>query len=117
MQERARRNQHLKFSDCLQLSDKGQILARDPTLRSVSRSSSRRHVEEATNNFERLRNFLTHSQDIITSDWNTIVELTKELDTIIAGSQGRRQLSEANSSTRPDVQVDRGSDVEDGIDQ
>ena len=83
----------------------------------MSRFSSRRRVEEATKNFERLRNNLAHSQDIITSDWKTIVELTKELDTIIAGPQGWRQLSEANSSTRPDVQVDRGSDVEDGIDQ
>ena len=117
MQERARRNQHLQLSDCLQLSDKGQILARDPTLRSVSRFSSRRRVEEATKNFERLRNNLAHSQDIITNDWQTIVELTKELDTIIAGPQGWRQISEANSSTRPDVQVDRGNDVEDGIDQ
>ena len=33
-----------------------------------------------------------------TETWNTIVELTKELDTIIAGSQGRRQLSEVNAS-------------------
>lgn len=117
--ERARRNQHLRLSDCLQLSDKGQILARNPELRTASRFSSRRKVEEAAKGFERLRNNLAHAQDIISSDWQTIVDLTSDIESIITGPEGWRDFAAAQPqptiSTRTQIEEDRGDDIEGGI--
>lgn len=82
--ERTRRNQDLGLLDCLQFSDKGQIIARNEILRDATRFTSRRQVETTIKQLERLRNNLAHSQDIITSDWDTIVTLSADLDTILA---------------------------------
>lgn len=73
--ERSRRNQALQLVDCLQFSDKGQILARNEELRKNTVFGSRRQAEEAVKNLEQLRNNLAHAQDIVTSDWATIIQL------------------------------------------
>ena len=86
--ERARRNQHVELLDCLQFSDIGQILGRNEELRSMTRLKSRREVEAIVKGLERLRNNLAHSQDIIVSDWDVIVLLAENLDTILAGPPG-----------------------------
>lgn len=75
--ERQRRNQKLRLLDCLQLADKGQIVARDVQLRQETIFTSRRQVEETTRVLERLRNNLAHSQDIIATDWDTIIVLSE----------------------------------------
>jgi hypothetical protein len=75
LDERRRRNQALRFFDCLQFSDKGQIVARNEELRNLTVFASRRTAEDAVKKIERLRNNLAHAQDIVTSDWGTIVEL------------------------------------------
>jgi hypothetical protein len=88
-QERRRRNQDLTLLDCLQFSDKGQIVARSPRLRSMTRYTSRRQIEKDVKLFERLRNNLAHSQDIVTSDWETIVGLARNLDRVLTGPEHR----------------------------
>ena len=45
-------------------------------------------VEAIVKGLERLRNNLAHSQDIIVSDWDVIVLLAENLDTILAGPPG-----------------------------
>lgn len=88
--ERMRRNQDLDLLDCLQFSDKVQIIARNEKLRGLTRFESRRKVEEAATVIEKLRNNLAHSQDIITNDWETIVALAEQLDTVLEGPPGLR---------------------------
>ncbi len=83
--ERIRRNQHLGLLDCLQFADKGQIVARNEQLRRHTRLQSRRQAEQMVKQLEKLRNNLAHSQDIVTGDWETIVELSQNLDQLIAG--------------------------------
>ena len=78
-----RRNRELKLLDCLQLSDKGQIIARSEKLRSMTRYGSRRKMEEAVKMLEKLRNNLAHSQDIVVNDWDAIVALSENLDDIL----------------------------------
>ena len=73
--ERTRRNQSLRLFDCLQFSDKGQIIARNEDVRRLTIFTSRRQVEEAVGKLEQLRNNLAHAQDILASDWDTIVQL------------------------------------------
>ncbi len=85
LQERCRRNQDLTLLDCLQFSDKGQIVARSEKLRAMTRFESRREVERDVKLLEALRNSLAHAQDIITSDWDAIILLTKDIDRVLTG--------------------------------
>ena len=55
MAERRRRNRPADMLDCLQLSDKGQIVARDERIRSRTIFTSRRQTEEGINMLEGLR--------------------------------------------------------------
>ena len=83
--ERTRRNQQISLLDCLQFSDKGQIVARSKQLRELSRFESRRQIEDAFKRLEKLRNNLAHSQDIISGDWEIIVLLSENLDEVLHG--------------------------------
>ncbi len=71
--ERLRRNQSLRLIDCLQFSDKGQIIARNEGLRDATVFASRRQAEEAVKQLEQLRNHLAHAQEIVSDDWTTVV--------------------------------------------
>ena len=90
--ERTRRNQNLGLLDCLQFSDKGQIIARNPAIRAATRFESRRQIEKVVKLVERLRNNLAHSQDIITSNWDAIVLLASDLDDILNPQALQRDL-------------------------
>jgi hypothetical protein len=81
--ERSRRNQNLDLIDCLQFSDKLQIIARNEDLRAWTRFGSRRQVEEAGKKLERLRNNLSHAQDIIATDWDALIDLSENLDSLL----------------------------------
>ncbi len=73
--ERLRRNQSLRLLDCLQFSDKGQIIARNEGIRKFTVFASRRQAEEAVKRLEQLRNNLAHAQEILSGDWEIIVQL------------------------------------------
>jgi hypothetical protein len=75
LEERRRRNQALRLFDCLQFSDKGQIVARHEGIRQLTIFASRRQAEAAISQLEQLRNNLAHAQDILKADWTTIVQL------------------------------------------
>ncbi|MFQ5642594.1 MAG: HD domain-containing protein [Thiogranum sp.] len=80
--ERQRRNQHCELIDCLQLSDKAQILINDEAslerLGFESKSAAKRSVKE----LESLRNHLAHAQDIVMHDWAQIARLTRRMEEI-----------------------------------
>lgn len=84
LEERKRRNQDLDLLGCLQFSDKFQIVAKNEGLRSLTRFASRRKVEEAGKKLERLRNNLAHAQDIISTDWEAVVDLSENMDALLA---------------------------------
>jgi hypothetical protein len=94
LEERKRRNQNLELIDCLQISDKGQVVARQEDLRRLTRMQSRRQTEQVVKMLENLRNNLAHSQDIISGDWQTIVELCKDMERVIHGTDEVQQLLE-----------------------
>ncbi|OUT55014.1 MAG: hypothetical protein CBB71_20950 [Rhodopirellula sp. TMED11] len=88
LEERKRRSQELTLADCLQFSDKAQIVARQTELRKMTRFESRNQLEKAAKMLEKLRNNLAHSQDIISSDWEAIVALSENLDSVLDGPPG-----------------------------
>jgi hypothetical protein len=91
LEERRRRNQNLELLDCLQISDKGQIIARNEDIRRMTRMQSRRQAEQTIKMLESLRNNLAHSQDIISCDWETIVVLCKDMERVISGTDEVQQ--------------------------
>ncbi len=80
LEERKRRNQDLDLLDCLQFSDRGQIVLRNEALRTRAGFVSRSRGEQTVKELEALRNNLAHSQDIIACDWEIIVKLIEHLD-------------------------------------
>jgi hypothetical protein len=94
--ERSRRNQSIDLIDCLQMGDKGQLLARSPDLRERFWNRSRRRIEKIIKELERLRNNLAHSQGIVVENWNAIVRLSETLDLIL---EAPRNLPSKNSLT------------------
>jgi len=79
-EERKRRNQDVDLLDCLQFSDRGQIVLRNEELRDRAGFVSRSRGEQTVKELEALRNNLAHSQDIISCDWEIIVKLIEHLD-------------------------------------
>jgi hypothetical protein len=75
LHERNRRYQTVRLIDCLQFSDKGQIIARHEGIRQQTIFTSRRQAEDATKKLELLRNNIAHAQDISKDDLETIVQL------------------------------------------
>jgi hypothetical protein len=82
--ERRRRGQQPSLLECLQLSDKGQIVARDEQLRRLTRFDSRRGVERFVGALQNLRNNLAHAHDI-SGDWEVIRDLAINLHRIVLG--------------------------------
>ena len=95
-EERGRRNRPVTLLDCLQLGDKGQLLARSASLREKFWNRSRRQIEKVIKQLERLRNNLAHSQDIIVENWDAIVRLSETLDQIL---EAPKHLPYQNSLT------------------
>lgn len=74
--ERQRRNQYCELIDCLQLSDKGQILLEDAQILKQLGFESKATAKRTLRELESLRNHLAHAQDIVTHDWAQIARLT-----------------------------------------
>ncbi len=83
LEERKRRNQAMDLLDCLQFSDRGQIVLRNEPLRKLAGFVSRSRGEQTVKELEALRNNLAHSQDIVRCDWDIIVKMTGHLDTLL----------------------------------
>ena len=79
-EERLRRNQHSDLIDCLQLSDKGQIVIQNPEFLALLDIGSKSVAKRLVRELESLRNNLAHSQDIATHDWGQIVRLSYRLE-------------------------------------
>jgi hypothetical protein len=83
MAERNRRNRSVGLLDCLQLSDKGTIVARNEAIRAQTIFTSRRQAEDGIKRLEGLRNNLAHAQDVVATDWEAIVQLSSHLDRVL----------------------------------
>ncbi|MBV1914773.1 MAG: HD domain-containing protein [Pseudomonadales bacterium] len=86
--ERARREQHCKLVDCLQFSDKAQILLKDNSQLEWMGFDSRRVAKKVVKDLESLRNNLAHSQDIVSHDWAQIARMTQRIETSLGTIYG-----------------------------
>lgn len=83
--ERLRRNQHCTLIECLQFSDKGQILLGHPHAMERLGYESKSTAKRAIRDLESLRNNLSHAQDIVTHDWAQIARLAQRMEEIARG--------------------------------
>ena len=74
--ERQRRNVYCELIECLQLSDKAQILIQDPISLEQLGLESKSVAKTTIKRLESLRNNLAHAQDIVTHDWPQIARLS-----------------------------------------
>jgi hypothetical protein len=84
--ERMRRNQKCELIDCLQFSDKMEILTSDPLELAAfdipTASAARRVIKQ----IEGLRNCLAHSQGFVEQDWPQVVMLARRIHHIVMES-------------------------------
>jgi hypothetical protein len=94
LEERRRRDQPGELVDCLQLSDKGQILIAATPLDEGGPFGlpSRKAAKRALKELEALRNNLAHTQQIIPDGWERIVLFSANLEQLLeaAGPAGQR---------------------------
>jgi len=83
--ERSRRGTPQKLVDCLQLSDKIQILIKDDAQLAWMGFDSRRVAKGVAKEFESLRNNLAHAQDIVATDWPQIARMTQRIEVLLGG--------------------------------
>jgi hypothetical protein len=85
-QERLRRNQKVELMDCLQFSDRGQLLVKVPRVMQDMKQrgiTSKNAATTALKELETLRNNLAHTQEIIPSSWERIVRFTSNLESLL----------------------------------
>jgi hypothetical protein len=82
LMERSRRGEGVRLIDCLQLSDKANIVMKDSELFSQLRFESKRSAQKAVKEFESLRNNLAHSHDL-SLNWDTILNISRDIDIIV----------------------------------
>lgn len=86
--ERRRRGQECELIDCLQFSDKAQILIDDPEELALLGFSAKTPAKRATGNLELLRNNLAHSQEIVTDQWFQIAALAQRMEATLETAAG-----------------------------
>ena len=79
-QERGRRHQDSTLVECLQLSDKGQILLEHPLGLKLLDIRSKAAARQMIKNIESLRNNLAHGQDIVKYDWASIAGIAGRVE-------------------------------------
>lgn len=82
-EERRRRNQSCELLDCLQLSDKAQILIQDEDVLEWMGVVSKRVAKQRIRELESLRNNLAHAQDIVVHDWAQIARMAHRIEEIL----------------------------------
>ncbi len=82
--ERARMGEQVRLMDCLQLSDKAQLLLKKPEVREDMGFDSVRAAKQGIKEFSSLRNNLAHSQDIVRYNWDQIIQIANRLDRIVS---------------------------------
>ena len=71
--------------NCLQLSDKAQILIDDPVAMERLGLGSKKSAKRAIHDLESLRNHLAHAQDIVQHDWPQIARMSVRMEENVHG--------------------------------
>jgi hypothetical protein len=81
--ERERRKETCELLDCLQLSDKMEILMSDTSELAILGIASASAAQKASKQIESLRNKVAHAQSFIGNDWPQIVRLSRRIHQVL----------------------------------
>lgn len=86
--ERERRGQKLQLLDCLQFSDKHELVIKSDELRENLALGSKKKARQYLSSAEKLRNILAHSQYdlVVGSTWADLIGLVQRIETTISAS-------------------------------
>lgn len=82
-EDRKKNNEGIDLADCLQFCDKRDIFKGSDTLRKLIGGESKKSVESLLKRAEKLRDNLAHEQDIITGCWPAVVDLVREMESLL----------------------------------
>ncbi len=84
LREREQRNEEIDLTDCLQFSDKRDLVLRSEKLRALLAIQSRKAGERFFSEAEALRDRLAHAQSIVNgSSWPKIINLTEKINALL----------------------------------
>jgi len=86
--ERRRQGKSVDLLDCLQFSDKAQVLVADREWRERLAFKSVASAQQSIRDIESLRNNLAHGQNIVQDDWVTIARLARNLEEFLEHFSG-----------------------------
>lgn len=81
--DRQRRNEAIDLADCLQFSDKRDVVMESNERRTKLGFDSKQSCDNFFKDLEELRNNLAHAQDIITGYWPKIVDLAEKAERLL----------------------------------
>ncbi|UWZ82249.1 HD domain-containing protein [Occallatibacter riparius] len=84
--ERQRRKEDCDLLDCLQLSDKVDVLLTDPAERNVLGITSASGAQKASKELEILRNKVAHSQSFADKDWAQVARMARRIHQLLDGA-------------------------------
>jgi hypothetical protein len=96
-EERTRNERPCSLLECLQMGDKGRILARNRRVLAALEIDSRRQFKKEFRTLEQLRNSIAHAQDLVPYDWEAIVQLAGTFDMMMLKPKVQRLLEEDGS--------------------
>jgi hypothetical protein len=88
LKERKKRNEEIDLTDCLQFSDKRQLVLEEKNITNILGFTSKKSGYRILRSIEKLRDKLAHSQDIVTgSSWEDIISLINDIEKLIQKSE------------------------------
>ena len=86
--ERQSRNEDIDLLDCLQFSDKKEVIVHCQSLQRLF-GDSKQKVQHFLEDCERLRNDLAHVQDVPSHSWPEVVRLAEQIETLLEALDNR----------------------------
>ncbi|MDH3916043.1 MAG: HD domain-containing protein [Chromatiales bacterium] len=83
--ERERRGLTSRLVDCLQFTDKAQLLTQQPGFLAEMGFSTKGGFKRAAKELESLRNHLAHAQDFVSHDWAQVVRMAGRIEEFASG--------------------------------
>lgn len=96
LSDRQKRNVDIDLADCLQFSDKRDILLKDKELWGRIWFESKGTLKDFLNELVHLRDELAHAQDIITGRWPEIVDIAERAESLL---QRCEEISSVSQNT------------------
>ncbi|MFT8320873.1 MAG: hypothetical protein ABF649_08210 [Bacillus sp. (in: firmicutes)] len=81
---RKNKNEGLDLIDCLQLSDKGEIIQKTPFLLDILEFRSKTEVKQFFKAIEELRNNTAHSQEYVYEDFNDFLDIISRMEIMLS---------------------------------